>query len=144
MRVCPQQTLSITSTGHAVGKRARWEEWAVVDVLTIPDHMVKSGPIERAGLGRDWKGRQESTIDLETGVMPCTFEKEQRGQYGWGGGRVGVEKFHGNQRRLKEGFQLSLEGSVFLEFLEARRAGSKHLQEPFSFTGGWVPPKVWC
>lgn len=33
-----------------MGKRARWEEWAVVDVLTIPDHVVKSGPIERAGL----------------------------------------------------------------------------------------------
>ena len=101
-------------------------------------------PHRKGRLGRDWKGRRELTTDLETGVMPCTFEKEQRDQCGWGGGGVGVEKFHGNQRRLKEGFQLSLEGSVFLEFLEARRAGSEHWQESFSFTGGWRPPKVWC
>ena len=74
-------------------------------------------PPGRAGLGRDWEGRWESTMDLEAGVMPCTFEKEQRGQCGWGGGGLGVEKFHGD-RRLKEGFQLSLEGSVFLEFLD--------------------------
>lgn len=101
-------------------------------------------PPGRAGLGRDWEGRWESTMDLEAGVMPCTFEKEQRGQCGWGGGGVGVEKFHVDLRRLKEGFQLSLEGSVFLEFLDPRRAGSIHGQEFFSFTGGRVPPKVRC
>ena len=93
VRVCLQQTISATSTGHAMGKREQdGEEWAVVDVVTSPD---RSGPLERAGLGGDWKGRRESTIDLETGVMLCTFEKEQRGQCGWGGGGVLLRSFMG-------------------------------------------------
>ena len=56
VRVCLQQTISATSTGHAMGKRGQdGEEWAVVDVVTSPD---RSGPLERAGLGGDWKGRR--------------------------------------------------------------------------------------
>lgn len=44
----------------------------------------------------------------------------------------------------KRDFELNLEGSVFLEFLDAGKVGSIRRHEFFSFTGGCVHPKVQC
>lgn len=115
-----------------MGKRRQdGEEWAVVDVVTAPDGM---SPLERAGLGGDWKGEAggRPLISQETRGHALYFEKEQEASVagvvvGW------VRREFMGIKEIKEGFQLSLEGSVFLEFLEARRAGERTLAGVLQF-----------
>ena len=57
--------------------------------------------------------------------------------------RIGGGKEKASSRGKRD-FELNLEGSAFLEFLEARKVGSIHRHEFFGFTGGWVHLKVQC
>lgn len=91
-------------------------------------------------LGWGLEGRRSRPLIWKLGSCSVLLRKSKEAS-GWGGGGVGVLRSFMGIKEIKEGFQLSLEGSVFLEFLEARRAGSAHWQESFSFTGCRVPPK---